>query len=67
MPRINAQLLVYLVVGAVLALVGLNSIHGEKSKSEAVGAGAGRVTPPRPELRRQRRTPASKSAAAVAS
>jgi competence protein ComEA len=41
MPRINAQLLVYLVVGAVLALVGLNSIHGEKSKSEAFGAGAG--------------------------
>ncbi|MBN8869784.1 MAG: helix-hairpin-helix domain-containing protein [Solirubrobacterales bacterium] len=41
MPRINGQLLVYLAVGAVLVLVGLNSIHGEKSKSEAFGAGAG--------------------------
>ena len=40
MPRINGQLIVYLAVGAVLLLVGLNSIRGEKSRSEAFGAGA---------------------------
>jgi competence protein ComEA len=41
MPRINGQLVVYLAVGAVLVLVGLNSIRGEKSSEEAFGAGAG--------------------------
>lgn len=40
MPRINGQLVVYLVVGAVLVLVGLNSIRGEKSESATFGSGA---------------------------
>lgn len=35
MPRISGQILIYLVVGAVLLLVGLSSIRGEKSASEA--------------------------------
>lgn len=49
MPRINGQLLVYLVVGAVLVLVGLNSIRGEKSGPEAFGAGAGNSAAGKPD------------------
>lgn len=47
MPRINGQLFVYLAIGLVLALVGLNSIRGEKKASggfpaspAAAGSGA---------------------------
>jgi len=40
MPRINGQLLVYIAVGAVLVLVGLNSIRGEKAGSPVFEAGA---------------------------
>ncbi|MDQ5894185.1 MAG: competence protein ComEA [Actinomycetota bacterium] len=38
MPRINGQILVYVAIGAVLLLVGLNSIRGEKSGSEVFAA-----------------------------
>lgn len=38
MPRINGQTLVFLLVGAVLLLVGLNSIRGEKSDSAQFGS-----------------------------
>jgi len=40
MPRINGQLLVYLAIGAVLVLVGLNSIRGEKSESATFVSGS---------------------------
>jgi len=46
MPRINGQLLVYLAIGAVLVLVGLNSIRDEKSESAtfgSAGSGAGKT------------------------
>lgn len=37
MPRINGQILVYVVIGAVLLLVGLSSIREEKSGSAIPG------------------------------
>lgn len=37
MPRISGQLVVYVAVGIVLLLVGLNSIRGEKSESAVFG------------------------------
>ncbi|MCB0867546.1 MAG: helix-hairpin-helix domain-containing protein, partial [Solirubrobacterales bacterium] len=41
MPRINGQILVYVVVGAVLLLVGLNSIRsGDSGAGEHTGAGS---------------------------
>ena len=40
MPRISGQFLVYLAVGAVLLLVGLNSIRGEKPESASFDSGA---------------------------
>ncbi len=40
MPRISGQWLVYLAIGAVLVLVGLNSIRGEKSESASFGSHA---------------------------
>lgn len=39
MPRISGQLAVYVVVGAVLLLVGLNSIRDEKSESAIFASG----------------------------
>ena len=45
MPRINAQLVVYGIVGVVLLLVGLNSIRGEKSEPVAFGSGASAASP----------------------
>ncbi len=41
MPQSRGQLLVYLAVGAVLVLVGLNSIKGDKSESAVLDAGPG--------------------------
>ncbi|MCB0856788.1 MAG: helix-hairpin-helix domain-containing protein [Solirubrobacterales bacterium] len=41
MPRINGQLVVYLVIGAVLILVGFNSIRGEQSESAVFDSEAG--------------------------
>ncbi len=41
MPRLNGQLLVYLVVGAVILLVGLNSIRSEPEPAAFPTGGAG--------------------------
>ncbi len=40
MPPVTRQILIYLAVGAVLVLVGLNSIRGEKTEKSVFPAGA---------------------------
>lgn len=45
MPRISGQIFVYLVVGAVLILVGFNSIRGEQSESAVFDSGSAKSRP----------------------